>query len=108
MIRTSKITLSGTTYLLVMSNRVLSRLEEMGISLEKLGDTMPITNTMKLLQLMIDAGVERAMRRSVPVIRKGKEILWAPGLRPSDACRAGEGEERVMIVFRAPECVKIQ
>ena len=62
----------------------------------------------KLKKLMIDAGVERAMRRSVPVIRKGKEILWVPGLRPSNACRAGEGEERVMIVFRAPECVKIQ
>lgn len=62
MIRTSKITLSGNTYLLVMTNRVLSRLEEMGISLEKLGENMPITNTMKLLQLMIDAGARYAAR----------------------------------------------
>ena len=61
----------------------------------------------KLKKLMIDSGVERAMRRSIPVLRNGREILWAPGLRPANVCRSEE-KERMMIVFQRPECVKIQ
>lgn len=46
----------------------------------------------KLKKLMIDAGVERAMRRSVPVLRSGNTILWAAGLRAGECCRARAGE----------------
>ncbi len=62
----------------------------------------------KLKKLLIDSGVERAMRRSVPVIWSREGILWLPGVRPSEACRVQEGEERRMIVFRRAECAKIQ
>jgi len=46
----------------------------------------------KLKKLMIDAGVERAMRRSVPILRSGDTILWAAGLRAGECCRVREGE----------------
>lgn len=61
-----------------------------------------------LKKLMIDAGVPRAMRRSVPVIRGGQGVVWAVGLRPGECCRAGENEPRRTIVFRARECGQIQ
>lgn len=61
----------------------------------------------KLKKLMIDRGVERAMRRSIPVIRSKEGILWASGIRPSQLCLAREDEERMMITFHALECVKI-
>ena len=53
----------------------------------------------KLKKLMIDAGIERAMRASVPVIRNKEGILFAVGLRPAENCRcAGNGKEEQMIV----------
>lgn len=58
----------------------------------------------KTKKLMIDCGVERAMRRSVPVVRSGETILWLPGVRPSAACRAEEGESCCMVVLHpAPQ-----
>lgn len=51
----------------------------------------------KLKKLMIDAGIERAMRASVPVIRRGEQVLFAVGLRPGECCR-GSGQEEQMIV----------
>ncbi|MBR5289241.1 MAG: tRNA lysidine(34) synthetase TilS [Clostridia bacterium] len=62
----------------------------------------------KVKKLLIDAGIERAMRRSVPVLRHGKDILWLPGVRASQLCRAQENDERMMITFQPKECVKIQ
>jgi len=59
------------------------------------GKKMPV----KLKKLMIDAGIERAMRASVPVIRREDEVLFAVGLRPSELCRGGEHEEQMMIRF---------
>ena len=53
----------------------------------------------KLKKLMIDAGVERPIRNSLPVIRKGEDILWAVGLRPSASC-AAQGGERLMVTYR--------
>lgn len=50
-----------------------------------------------LRRLMIDAGIERAMRRSVPLLRQGERILWAVGLRPGEDCRA-QGTEPVKLV----------
>lgn len=62
----------------------------------------------KVKKLLIDAGVERAMRRSIPVVRCREGILWLAGLRASALCAAQGEEKRMMIVFRRAECVKIQ
>ena len=53
----------------------------------------------KLKKLMIDAGVERAMRRSVPVVRGGEGVLFAVGLRGAEGCRGNEDEERMLVRF---------
>lgn len=53
--------------------------------------------SVKLKKLMADAGVERAMRRSVPVLRRGETILWAAGLRAGECCRAREGERAWLV-----------
>ena len=53
----------------------------------------------KLKKLMIDAGVERAMRRSVPVVRGDGEALLAVGLRSAEGCRGNEDEERMLVRF---------
>lgn len=52
-----------------------------------------------LRRLMIDAGVERAMRRSVPLLRQGESILWAVGLRPGEACRAEKAQNMKLVSF---------
>ena len=62
----------------------------------------------RVKKLLIDAGVERAMRRSVPVLRRGDTILWLPGVRAAECCRTQENEERMMIAFSRRECVKMQ
>ncbi len=55
--------------------------------------------SVKLKKLMIDAGIERAMRRSVPVLRQGDTVLFAAGLRPAECVRCtGENEEESMLV----------
>lgn len=53
----------------------------------------------RLKKLMIDAGIERAMRRSVPVLRTEEGILWAVGLRPAEACRVCPGERQKIVEF---------
>lgn len=53
----------------------------------------------KLKKLMIDAGIERAMRASVPVLRRGDTVLFAAGLRPAECVRSTEDEERMMVCF---------
>lgn len=53
----------------------------------------------RLGRLMIDEGIERGLRGSLPVIRRGEEILWAVGVRCAEACRAKDGEEQMMITF---------
>ena len=62
----------------------------------------------KVKKLLIDAGVERAMRRSVPVIRSEGEILWLPGIKTSQRCQTWENEDNLIISFRRAECLKIQ
>ena len=75
--------------------RVSSRRE--GDVMTPFGRQTPV----KLKKLMIDAGVERAMRASLPVIRNKEEIIFAVGLRPAQCCRCGgdEGEEQMMVLF---------
>ena len=60
----------------------------------------------KVKKLMIDAGIERAMRSSLPVLRHGGEIFFIPGLRPAESCRVTQEEERKMIVFCPAKCDK--
>lgn len=81
------------------------------VSCRRAGDAMiPFGqhSPVKIKKLMIDSGVERAMRASVPLIRNAGTILWAVGLRPSEHCRVREGEELRMMTFRRAECMKIQ
>ena len=54
----------------------------------------------KLKKLMIDAGIERPIRNSLPVLRQGKTILWAVGLRPSASC-AARGSRRLMVEYKS-------
>ncbi|MBQ7887481.1 MAG: tRNA lysidine(34) synthetase TilS [Clostridia bacterium] len=60
----------------------------------------------KLKKLMIDAHIERAMRKSVPLVRDRQgRILWAVGLRPADCCRPAGNEEQMIVCFcRAWPC----
>lgn len=42
--------------------------------------------------------VEHALRRSVPVLKRGDTVLWMPGVRPAEICRSAGGA-RVMVEF---------
>lgn len=55
------------------------------------------SSSVSLKKLMIDAGVERAMRCSVPVLRGHEGIVWVVGLRPGEACR--ENTQRMLVEF---------
>ena len=67
-----------------------------GDSMVPFGRKTPV----RLKKLMIDAGVERAMRRSVPIVRaKDGSILFAAGLRPSQSCRAQDSERQMLVRF---------
>lgn len=77
-------------------------LEQASVGSRREGETMvPFgrKTPVKLKKLMIDAGVERAMRRSVPVVRGGGEALLAVGLRSAEGCRGNEDEERMLVRF---------
>lgn len=58
----------------------------------------------RLKKLMIEAGIERAMRASVPILRKNQDVIFAIGLRPSERCRCTENgdnerEEQMIVRF---------
>ena len=53
----------------------------------------------KLKKLMIDAGIERAMRKSVSIVRRDDTVLFAVGLRPAECVRGTEDEEHMLIRF---------
>lgn len=66
------------------------------------GDTMipfGMHKEVKLKKLMIDAGIERAMRASVPVLRRGDTVLFAAGLRPAECVRSTDEEENMLVCF---------
>lgn len=54
----------------------------------------------RIKKLMIDAGVERALRNSVPLLRQDKTVLFVPGLRASQWVRCAPEEERMLVVFK--------
>lgn len=67
------------------------------------GDVMipfGMNKEVKLKKLMIDAGIERAMRNSIPVIRKDNTVLFAAGLRPAQCVRSTDHEERMLVCFQ--------
>lgn len=51
----------------------------------------------KLKDILTGAGIERAMKNSVPILRSGEGILWAAGIRPDERVRAREGESCVLV-----------
>ncbi len=53
----------------------------------------------KLKKLMIDAGIERALRRSVPVLRQDDTVLFAVGLRAAEVCRGAADEAQMIVRF---------
>ena len=55
----------------------------------------------ELRKLISDAGIEPAMRRSVPVVRADKEALWLAGIRPSEKCRT-VGENNWILDYEGP------
>ncbi len=79
------------------------RLVGAAVSSRREGDTMiPFGKhtPVKLKKLMIDAHVERAMRRSVPLVRDGEgNVLFAVGLRSAECCRAAKDEKQMMVRF---------
>ena len=52
-----------------------------------------------LRKLMIDAGIERPLRSSLPVLRQGGSILFVGGLRPAEQCRVRPGEPAVLVIW---------
>ena len=73
------------------------------VTARRKGDTMiPFgrQTPVKLKKLMIDAGIERAMRNSMPILRsKDGDILFAVGLRPSEKCRGRPDEAQMLVRF---------
>ncbi len=56
----------------------------------------------KLKDILTDAGVERAMKDSVPIVRNRDGILWAVGIRPGERVRAEDGEPRLLVTWEGP------
>lgn len=54
--KTATIEIGGVEYLAVFNNRVLTNMENAGIRMEDLQKEKPITNILKMLAFMIDAG----------------------------------------------------
>lgn len=78
----------------------LSALENACVTSRRDGDVMvPFGRhtPVKLKRIMIDAGIERALRKSIPIIRNKSGILWAVGLRPGESCRV-EKQDMAMLV----------
>ena len=61
-----------------------------------------------LKKLLGEAGVERAMRPSVPILRSaGGDILWVAGIRPDAACAVRPGESAALVEWLGPREIEI-
>lgn len=73
------------------------------IGARRQGDTMiPFGRhtPVKVKKLMIDAGIERAMRAGMPLLRSAEgEVLMVFGLRCAEACRDARQEEQMIVRF---------
>lgn len=74
--------------LVVTGRRPGDRLQPLGMTGEK-----------KLQDLFVDAGVPRAMRDAVPVVRAAGRVAWVVGLRLAGWAAAAAGEPAVRVVF---------
>lgn len=54
--KTAKVTINNTEYMVVFNNRVLKTMEDHGIKMSEISQDKPITQLMRLLWAMIDAG----------------------------------------------------
>ena len=63
--KTAKIEIGGIVYLTVFNNRVLTNMEDAGIKIEDLQKDKPITNILKMLSFMIDAGSRYAAANKI-------------------------------------------
>lgn len=72
------------------------------VSARRPGDRMTpfgMRGEKKLQDILTDAGVERALRESVPVVRSGSGILWAAGVRASQDVLAQDGQRMKLVEF---------
>lgn len=79
-----------------------SRLKGAWVGTRRMGDAMtPFGRHQPVLlkKLIADAGIERAMRASIPVVRSREGILWAVGIRPAQMCHTRQEEENKMVEF---------
>ena len=61
-----------------------------------------------LKKLLSGAGVERAMRDSVPVLRSANgDILWIAGIRPDARCEIGPWERAALVEWLGPREIDI-
>lgn len=73
------------------------------VSQRRTGDVMiPFgrRESVKIKKLVIDAGIERPLRNSLPVVRRGETVLWVATLRPSAHCLVREGQNGLLVTFR--------
>lgn len=78
------------------------RLKGAWVGTRRMGDAMtPFGRHQPVLlkKLIADAGIERAMRASIPVVRSREGILWAVGIRPAQMCHTRQEEENKMVEF---------
>jgi tRNA(Ile)-lysidine synthase len=62
------------------------------------------SGTRKLQDLLVDAGVPRAMRDLVPVVAIGDRILWVPGIAvDAEAVRAGRADPELHLAVLTDE-----
>ena len=52
-----------------------------------------------LSDYFVDRGVERPLRDFVPLVARGREVLWAVGVGISANCALAAGVEAVKLVF---------
>lgn len=52
----------------------------------------------KLKKVLIDRKIPFAERDRLPVFESGGEIIWVPGLPPSEKFRVGKGEKRILLL----------
>jgi tRNA(Ile)-lysidine synthase len=57
-----------------------------------------LQGTRKLKKVLIDLKIPRDLRKRLPLLLKGDEILWIPGVRRSDAAPIHSATRRVLEV----------
>ncbi len=65
----AKIEINGTEYIAVFNNRVLTSMENEGISMEELQKDKPLTKILKLLSFMLEAGRRYAAKMDMGIFQ---------------------------------------